>query len=228
MRPPRIRRDFDRFFLAWFRHMCDRGEIQPRRTLPIYLPQVAPTADALQPARPHCAIKPHSPFSAHTDPGFLKLPPLKRRALSKYYHPSSPSPRGPRAWYTAFDQPASNSASADHDTRFSRPIHEAVAALLQQYGMYGRAWDRLGHETIFRACDYLSSFDTAADHSGLASEGVILFLEELSDLTLAPLSRLMQERDPSSVSDTLVTMPLVGNGVCSQLMQGDRSGIRRI
>lgn len=81
---------------------------------------------------------------------------------------------------------------------------------------------------MFQACEYLSSIDTTADQTALVSEDAIKFLEELADLPLAPLREIMQERDPSSVSDTLVTPPLIGNGVCTQLMQGDKSGIRRI
>lgn len=228
MRQPRIRRDFDRFFLAWFRHMCDRGEIQPRRALPIYLPQICVPDSTGQATRGHWRVEPHSPFSPHTDPGFLKLPPLKRRGLSKYYNLHSPSSRVPQAWYTAFDLPSSSSTCVDQEARLSRPIHEAIATLLQQYGMYGRAWDKLGHDTMFQACEYLSSIDTTADQTALVSEDAIKFLEELADLPLAPLREIMQERDPSSVSDTLVTPPLIGNGVCTQLMQGDKSGIRRI
>lgn len=109
-----------------------------------------------------------------------------------------------------------------------RRMHEAVAALLQQYGMFGRAWDKLGRDAVLLACEFLSDYNNLPNHPIVASEGVAEFIEDLANITLGPLRKITQTRDPFSVSDTLSSMPLIGNGVCSQLMRGDRSGVRRL
>lgn len=123
---------------------------------------------------------------------------------------------------------ASPSSAIEKPADSPRRMHDAVATLLQQYGMFGRAWDKLGRDAVLLACEFLSGYNNIPNHPLVASEGVAEFVEDLATITLGPLRKIAQTRDPSSVSDTLSSMPLIGNGVCSQLMRGDRSGVRRL